>query len=50
MGEIGGLVVRKFEGEEFPLSNNKLIIKNLENDKEIVISSFSDGSFYFFWT
>lgn len=48
MGEIGGLIVRKFEGEEIPLSNVKLVIKNLNDDKEHFISTFSDGSFYFF--
>lgn len=47
-GEIGGVVVRSFEGEEIPLSNVRLIIKNLDTDKEIMISTFDDGSFYYY--
>lgn len=47
-GEIGGLVVRKFEGEEIPLPNVRLILKNLDNERETTVTTFSDGSFYLF--
>ncbi len=47
-GEVGGLVVRKFEKEEIPLTNVRLIIINLANKKEIIINTFSDGSFYYY--
>lgn len=45
-GEVGGLVVRKFEKEEIPLTNVRLIIINLADKKEVIINTFSDGSFY----
>ncbi|MCX8057473.1 MAG: hypothetical protein N3F03_07695 [Ignavibacteria bacterium] len=47
-GEIGGVVVRKIEKEEIPLSNVRLIVKNKLDGKEIFINTFSDGSFYFY--
>lgn len=47
-GEIGGVVVRFSEGEEIPIINARLIIRNLDNDKEILITTFYDGSFYYY--
>jgi len=47
-GEIGGIVTRYFENEELPLSNVKLVIRNQKTGKEYLISTFSDGSFYFY--
>jgi hypothetical protein len=47
-GEIGGLVVRYFEKEEIPVPNIKLTVRNKKSGKEYLISTFSDGSFYFY--
>jgi len=47
-GEIGGIVTRYFENEELPLSNVKLVIRNQKTGKKYLISTFSDGSFYFY--
>ncbi|NPV12360.1 MAG: hypothetical protein HPY57_11280 [Ignavibacteria bacterium] len=47
-GEIGGIVVRSLDKEEIPISNVKLVVRNLKTNKKYLLSTFSDGSFYFY--
>lgn len=47
-GEIGGLVLRNIKNEEIPVRNVKIIITNLSTQKEYIINTFSDGSFYLY--
>lgn len=47
-GEIGGVVVRQFENEEILMSNVPIKIRNQNSGKELTISTFSDGSFYYY--
>lgn len=48
VGEVSGAVYRNVINQIIPLSGVKLKIINNDTGKEIIIQTFSDGSFYYF--
>ena len=46
--EIGGSVQRISESIKSPLSGIKVYIEGIDNDQNLTVNTFSDGSFYYF--
>lgn len=47
-GEIDGSVFRKFEDSKSPVAGIKININDSNNEKVVTLSTYSDGTFYYF--